>query len=104
MSATFPARSPVPGIAAGRYGRANPFVNVSGSDRGAYAPPMPDLPTGSRALFDIDGDVAVPSELTRGPWDPRAMHGGPPAALLARAVERCDPGPADFVARLTIEL
>ena len=65
---------------------------------------MPDLPAGSRALFDIDGDVAVPSELTRGPWDPAAMHGGPPAALLARAVERCDPGPADFVARLTVEL
>src|SRR4029079_16472450 len=48
--------------------------------------------------------VAVPSELTRGPWDPAAMHGGPPAALLARAVERCDPGPANFLARLTVEL
>ena len=33
-----------------------------------------------------------------------AMHGGPPAALLARAVEQCDPGPANFVARLTVEL
>jgi hypothetical protein len=59
---------------------------------------------GDGALFELDGDVAVPSELTRGPWDPRAMHGGPPAALLARAVERCDPGSATFVARLTVEL
>jgi hypothetical protein len=29
----------------------------------------------------------VPSEHTRGPWDPGAQHGGPPAALLVRAVE-----------------
>jgi hypothetical protein len=65
---------------------------------------MPDGSGGAEALFEIDGDVAVPSELTRGPWDPGAMHGGPPAALLARAIEACDPGPADFVARLTIEL
>jgi len=58
----------------------------------------------SGALFTMDGSTAVPSELTRGPWDPNAMHGGPPSALLARAVEQCDPGPADFVARLTVEL
>jgi hypothetical protein len=56
------------------------------------------------ALFEIDGDTVVPSELTRGPWDPNAMHGGPPSALLARAVERCDAGPTPFVARLTVEL
>ena len=46
----------------------------------------------------------VPTELARGPWSPDAQHGGGPAALMARAVERCDPGPADFVARLTVEL
>jgi hypothetical protein len=65
---------------------------------------MLDGVVGGGALFEIDGDIVVPSELTRGPWDPRAMHGGPPAALLARAVEQCDLGPADFVARLTVEL
>lgn len=65
---------------------------------------MADLLAGDHALFEVDGDLAVPSELTRGPWDPGAMHGGPPAALLARAVEQCDPGPAGFVARLTVEL
>jgi len=70
----------------------------------AYDPPMSDGPDTAGALFEIDGDVAVPSELTRGPWDPGAMHGGPPAALLARAVERCDLGPANFLARLTVEL
>lgn len=60
--------------------------------------PLPD------AIFHVDGDLATPTELARGPWSPDAQHGGAPAALLARAVERCDPGPADFVARLTIEL
>ena len=79
-------------------------VNVSARRAPAYDPPMPEGLVGGGALFEIDGDVAVPSELTRGPWDPRAMHGGPPAALLARAVEQCDLGPADFLARLTVEL
>jgi hypothetical protein len=65
---------------------------------------MSDRAETDGALFEIDGDVAVPSELTRGPWDPGAMHGGPPSALLARVIERNDPGPASFVARLTVEL
>lgn len=62
---------------------------------------MPDLP---EALFHADGDRFVPTELTRGPWNPNAMHGGAPAALLGRAIERFEPGPASHVARLTIEL
>jgi acyl-Coa thioesterase superfamily protein/acyl-CoA thioesterase superfamily protein len=41
---------------------------------------------------------------TRGPWDPRFQHAGPPAALLGRALERCEPR-ADFVlARTTFEI
>jgi hypothetical protein len=77
-------------------------VSVLGAP--AYDPPMPDPVAAANALFQIDGDIAVPSELTRGPWDPGAMHGGPPAALLARAIERCDPGPANSVSRVTVEL
>lgn len=60
-----------------------------------------ELPSG---VFELDGDIAVPTRLARGPWSAGAQHGGAPAALLARTIERCDPGPADFVARLTIEL
>jgi len=59
-----------------------------------------DLPD---AVFHTDGDVIVPTDLARGPWDPNAQHGGAPAALLARAVERFEPA-ATQVARLTIEL
>ena len=40
-------------------------------------------------LFVADGpDTWLPTDLARGPWDPDALHGGPSAALLARAVER----------------
>lgn len=65
--------------------------------------------TGSRAasLFEpARADRWTATELARGPWDPRACHGGPVSALLARAVERASPdSPVDWqVARLSIEL
>jgi hypothetical protein len=41
---------------------------------------------------------------TTGPWDARFQHGGPPAALLARAVERCAPRDDVVVARVTVEI
>ena len=56
------------------------------------------------ALFAADGDRFTPTPLTRGPWNPNALHGGAPSALFAMACERHDPGPASFVARLTVEL
>ena len=66
----------------------------------------PELQAGLFRLDAEDDDVTrvVPHELTRGPWDPGAMHGGPPAALLARAVERFEPGHASHVARFTVDL
>jgi hypothetical protein len=56
------------------------------------------------ALFVPDGERFVPTELCRGPWSPQAQHGGPPAALVVRAVERYEGGQAMAVARLTVEL
>jgi len=54
-------------------------------------------------LFTTRGADFVPSEHTRGPWDPRHQHGGAVAALVARAVERT--AGAEFcVTRLTVEL
>ena len=35
-------------------------------------------------------DLFIPTEFSRGPWDMRFQHGGPPAALLGRAVDRDD--------------
>jgi hypothetical protein len=61
------------------------------------------------ALFtpvDTDGGF-LPTELARGPWSEHALHGGPVAALLARAVEataaEASPAPMQPV-RLTVEL
>mgnify|MGYP000613184209 CR=1 FL=1 len=48
---------------------------------------MPTEPEHPAAFYELDGDLAVPSELTRGPWDPDAQHAGPPAALVGRALE-----------------
>lgn len=58
----------------------------------------------SDAIFIPDGDRFIPTDLARGPWTPEAQHGGPPAALLARAVERFAGGEGMCVARLTVEL
>lgn len=51
-------------------------------------------------------DRLFASELTRGPWSNDHQHGGPPTALLARAIEQLDGdrAPAMFTARMTIEL
>jgi len=55
-------------------------------------------------VFEVDGDVAVPTELARGPWSPHAQHGGAPSALLAGLLEEFDLGTATFPARFTLEL
>jgi hypothetical protein len=41
---------------------------------------------------------------TVGPWDPRLQHGGPPTALLATAIEACEPLAGLRLARITVEL
>jgi hypothetical protein len=38
-------------------------------------------------LPEPDGDLSA-TPWTRGPWDVAAQHGGPPSALLARAIDR----------------
>ena len=41
---------------------------------------------------------------TTGPWDARAQHGGPPSALLGRAIQRCEPRGDMIIARFTCEI
>jgi hypothetical protein len=56
------------------------------------------------AFYERDGEVFRATELTRGPWDPGAQHAGPPAALLAHALEGL-PDAEDFqVGRVTFEI
>ncbi|MGI8559743.1 MAG: thioesterase family protein [Solirubrobacteraceae bacterium] len=54
-------------------------------------------------VFHSDHGRFIPTAHARGPWDAAALHGGAPAALLADAVERFDPGSELFVARLSFE-
>ena len=53
-------------------------------------------------FFAADGDRFVPSSSARGPWSARYQHGGPPAALLARAFARQVSDGAQ-IARLTFD-
>lgn len=55
------------------------------------------------AVFVRDGEHFEATELARGPWDPQALHGGAPAALLVHAFERCSPQPDLRLARVTYE-
>lgn len=55
------------------------------------------------AVFVRDGERFEATELARGPWDPQALHGGAPAALLVHAFERCAPQPDLRLARITYE-
>lgn len=61
------------------------------------------------AIFHRVGENTYrPTELAVGPWDPGALHGGPPCALLAGALQQAvadaDLGVGFFPARFTAEL
>lgn len=56
------------------------------------------------AFYVPDGERFVPTELTRGPWDPDAQHAGPPSALLGRALERHEADGERMVGRVTFEI
>lgn len=60
--------------------------------------------TADAAFFVPDGDEFAATELTRGPWDPDSQHAGPPAALIARAIERLPADSEMQVGRITFEI
>lgn len=56
-------------------------------------------------MFIDDGNGRfVATELSRGPWDPHAQHGGAPAALLMREFERLPAADGLQLTRVTYEL
>jgi acyl-CoA thioesterase len=57
----------------------------------------------SDSIFIADGECFLPSEHARGPWDPGALHGGAPAALMTAAFERLEPGAQLRIGRLGFE-
>jgi hypothetical protein len=58
----------------------------------------------SESVFLAEGERFVPTNHARGPWDPQALHGGAPAALMTTAFERVEPGAELPIARLGFEL
>lgn len=62
------------------------------------------MSTDGASLFEPDGGAWVPTAYARGPWDPSALHGGPVAALLTRAVEGVEAPVPARLARVTVEL
>jgi len=58
----------------------------------------------SAAVYFPQGEGFVATDLSRGPWDPGAQHGGAPAAILMRAFERLPAGQELVIARTTYEL
>jgi hypothetical protein len=59
----------------------------------------------SEAFYEpLGGGRFAATPHTSGPWDPRHQHAGPPAALLGRALERCEPRDGTLLSRLTFEI
>lgn len=64
----------------------------------------------SRSFYVIRGtseggrESVASQPTTASPWGPGSQHGGPPAALLVRAIDRLDTGPERVVGRFTMEL
>lgn len=66
--------------------------------------------SGADAFYLPDGRTADGRERllstahTGGPWSPGAQHGGPPAALLGRALEGLEPGLDRVLGRVSMDL
>lgn len=64
---------------------------------------MPEA--GLDAFYDgLEGGRFFSTRATVGPWNPSHQHGGPPAALLGRALERVEGSPSMRIARVSIEI
>ncbi len=59
----------------------------------------------ANAIYEERDGVLYATGLARGPWDPDAQHGGAPAAILMRAIERLHGDePSLQLVRVTYEL
>jgi len=65
---------------------------------------MHELAASDAVFVREDANSWRASELSRGPWDPRAQHGGAPCGLLAHIAESAVEGEGWQLARLTVEL
>src|SRR5579863_2224157 len=84
-------RSPTISIAFSRHARAHETTMNESS--------------ASSAFVSLSGGRYLATPLTRGPWDPKHQHAGPPIALVLGAMERVAAGQhTAHIARLTVSL
>ena len=62
------------------------------------------MTTAEAYYLPVDDDTFESTAATTSPWDLDAQHGGPPSALLARAMDRTTDDPAFTIARLTVDM
>jgi hypothetical protein len=55
-------------------------------------------------FFSRDGDRFIPNPVSRGPWDPKSLHGRVVVGLLGREIERRHGDPEFMPARLTTDM
>jgi len=55
-------------------------------------------------FFVREGDTFVPTPSSRGPWDPKSLHGRVIAGLLGNEIERHYGAPEFIPARLTVDM
>lgn len=56
------------------------------------------------AFFELEGGLLIPTALTRGPWSAIHQHGGPPSAVMARAIEQAAGAPRALqMVRFTVD-
>lgn len=61
--------------------------------------------TGAPAFYrQLDDTTFAATEATVGPWDAHAQHGGPPSALLTRALELVQPSEAMHLSRVSVDI
>jgi hypothetical protein len=66
--------------------------------------PPATSPRTTGSLFEPLGENWLPTDYSRGPWNPEALHGAPVAALMVRALEALE-APVDMrLVRVTVEL
>lgn len=66
--------------------------------------PMPDTDHGPAVYIQTGEDELIATELSRGPWDPRAQHGGAPAGLIGWALDHHPDAAGQLFTRVTLGL
>ena len=53
---------------------------------------------------DLGSGRFASTPATAGPWSADAQHGGPPSALVTRAMERCEPDAGQRIGRVAVDI